>query len=230
MHNPFQHINCVFFSSQVAYGTKPLDIGNGETIDIPKVLRKMLPEKIWQEYLLEHSEVDSLGNIKPGTYSGQIGRKDFLQILHSYSGSILHDMHVRAIVCEWYCNPFLTGGQQKNHVALDDKSEVYGHENFLNLAKFIDRLTSFDRELVATGEKLKDMAKKCHLHLKSNYRDHIRLNSSVGSHCLGHWWRRPLLPQQLWQAWRPLFFVRSSSAVDSGTQGVPWPSVRASCW
>ena len=100
MHNPFQHINCVFFSSQVAYGTKPLDIGNGETINIPKVLRKMLPEKNWQEYLLEHSEVDSLGNIKPDTYSGQIGRNDFLQILLSYSGSILHDMHVRAIVYE----------------------------------------------------------------------------------------------------------------------------------
>ena len=38
------------FLQDVAYGTKKLDLGGGKTYAIPGVLRKHLPEKLWQQY------------------------------------------------------------------------------------------------------------------------------------------------------------------------------------
>ena len=38
------------FLQDVAYGAKKLDLGEGKTYEIPGVLRKLLPEKLWQQY------------------------------------------------------------------------------------------------------------------------------------------------------------------------------------
>ena len=38
------------FLQDVAYGTKKLDVGEGKMVEIPAVLRKRLPEKLWQDY------------------------------------------------------------------------------------------------------------------------------------------------------------------------------------
>jgi hypothetical protein len=138
------------FLQQVAYGTKPLDLGEEGLVEIPAVLRKLLPAKLWQEYVAKHSEQDSDGNVIPDTYTGEISEPDFHQTLKES-----------------------TGKQQKNHVALDDKSERYGHEMFELVKKVVDRLTTFAPTLTDAGARLKKLAAECHLHLKSDYRDHI---------------------------------------------------------
>ena len=76
-------------------------------------------------------------------------------------------------------------GQQTNHVALDDNSEKYGHETFELIKEVVDRLVQFDPSCADAGTKLKKLASECHLHLKSDYRDHIAVASDVGRHCLG---------------------------------------------
>ena len=126
-------------------------------------MRKYLPEKLWHEYLAKHSQIDAQGNIIPGTYTGVLRKNDFLDTLKAS-----------------------TGGQQKNHVALDDKSERYGHETFRLVEEVVDRLVTFNPAYSEAGVKLKKLASDCHLHLKTNYRDHITLASEVGHHCLGH--------------------------------------------
>lgn len=138
------------FLQQVAYGTKGLDMGEDGVVEIPAVLRKMLPEKLWQEYVATFSEQDSDGNVMPGTYTGEMCKTDYLRILKES-----------------------TGKQQKNHVALDDKSERYGHEMFELLKVVVDRLTAFAPALTDAGVRVKELAAECHLHLKADYRDHI---------------------------------------------------------
>ena len=151
------------FLQDVAYGSKPLTIGPGKVYEIPAVLRKYIPEKLWQEYQAKHSQIDAKGNIIAGTYTGDLTKTDFIDTLKSS-----------------------TGGQQKNHVALDDKSERYGHETFRLVEQVVDRLVEFDQAYTDAGDKIKQLASDCHQHLKSNYRDHIQTASQVGHHCLGH--------------------------------------------
>ena len=90
------------YLQDVAYGSKPLTIGPGKVFEIPAVLRKYIPEKLWQEYQAKHSQIDAKGNIIPGTYTGNLTKTNFIDTLKTS-----------------------TAGQQKNHVALDDKSERY---------------------------------------------------------------------------------------------------------
>ena len=103
-----------------------------------------------------------MGNVIAGTFTGELTKSQFIATLKAS-----------------------TGGQQKNHVALDDKSERYGHETFQFVQKVVDLLVGFDRSYTDAGVKLKKLATDCHMHLKTNYRDHIRIVSEVGSHCLG---------------------------------------------
>ena len=79
-----------------------------------------------------------------------------------------------------------SAGQQKNHVALDDTSEKYGHETFELLKEVVHRLVSFSPDYLDAGNKLIKLAGECHLHLKTNLRDHVTLSSNVGHHCLGY--------------------------------------------
>ena len=153
------------FLQQVAYGTKGLDMGEDGVVEIPAVLRKLLPEKLWQEYVVNFSEHDSDGNVIPDTYTGEMSKTDFLRILKES-----------------------TGKQQKNHVALDDKSERYGHEMFKLLKVVVDRLTAFAPDLTDAGVHVKELAARCHLHLKADYRDHI---------VYGNAYPNPIFPQRL---------------------------------
>ena len=49
----------------------------------------------------------------------------------------------------------------------------------------MDCLIKFDPSYAEAGAKLKKLASVCHLHLKTNFRDHITLSSKVAHHCLG---------------------------------------------
>ena len=88
------------FLQDVAYGDKKLDIGGGTMVAIPGVLRKLLPEKLWQEYEVaqtrpppppftvspplslthtpplstqaKNSQIDEDKNIIPGTFTGEL--------------------------------------------------------------------------------------------------------------------------------------------------------------
>ena len=62
----------------------------------------------------------------------------------------------------------------------------YGHETFRLVQQVVDRLVEFDQAYTDAGDKIKQLASDCHLHLKTNYRDHVQTASQVGHHCLGH--------------------------------------------